>query len=71
MADNDLDVYLTARNVLVEMRLNLAKAVSAGYKKGETETAVKSLVEVQQAIDVIDHASEELEEPDEGEHDED
>ncbi|GLH82023.1 hypothetical protein SSBR45G_69320 [Bradyrhizobium sp. SSBR45G] len=71
MADNDLDVYLTARNVLVEMRLNLAKAVSAGYKKGETETAVKSLIEVQQAIDVIDHASEELEELDEGEHDED
>ncbi|NPU10424.1 hypothetical protein HL666_06620 [Bradyrhizobium sp. 83002] len=68
MADNDLDVYLTARNVLVELRLNLAKAVAAGYKQGETETAVKSLIEVQQAIDVIDHASEEL---DEAEHDED
>ncbi|WP_257165384.1 hypothetical protein [Bradyrhizobium sp. SRS-191] len=71
MADNDLEIFLTARNVLVEMRLNLAKAVSAGYKKGETEIAVKSLVEVQQAIDVIDHASEELEELDESEHDED
>ncbi|CCD83839.1 conserved protein of unknown function [Bradyrhizobium sp. ORS 285] len=71
MADNDLEIFLTARNVLVELRLNLAKAVSAGYKKGETETAVKSLIEVQQAIDVIDHASEELEELDEAEHDED
>jgi hypothetical protein len=70
MADNDLDVFLTARNVLVEMRLNLAKTVSAGYKRGETETALKSLIEVQQALDVIDHASEELEELDEGEHDE-
>ncbi|MGJ4953844.1 hypothetical protein [Bradyrhizobium sp. HKCCYLS20291] len=71
MADNDLEVFLTARNVLVDMRLNLAKAVAAGYKKGETEIVVKSLIEVQQALDVIDHASEELEELEEGEHDED
>jgi hypothetical protein len=45
----------------LQVRLDCAKAIAAGYKRGETETAIKSLVEVQNALDVIDHTAEELE----------
>ncbi|MGA7802999.1 hypothetical protein [Bradyrhizobium sp.] len=62
MADNDLEILINARAVLVEVRQNWAKAIATGYKRGETEIAVKSILEVQQALDVIDHAAEELEE---------
>jgi hypothetical protein len=62
MADDDLEGLTSARRVLTEMRHNLAKTIAAGYKRGETETTVKGLVEVQQAIEVIDIAIEELEE---------
>ncbi len=62
MADNDLETLLSARTVLVEVRQNWIKAIAAGYKKGETEAAMKELVDVQRAIDVVDHATEELEE---------
>jgi hypothetical protein len=62
MADNELEILTNARAVLMEARHNWAKAIAAGYKPGETETAVKNLIEVQQALDVIDHAAEELEE---------
>jgi len=44
------------------VRLNWAKALAAGYKRGETEIALKSLIEIQQAIEVIDTAMNELEE---------
>jgi hypothetical protein len=47
----------------------LAKTIAAGYKSGETETAIKSLIEAQHAIDVIDHAADELEDADEEEED--
>jgi hypothetical protein len=59
---NDLDDLTNARKVLTEVRLNCAKALAAGYKRGETETALKSLIEIQQAIEVIDTAMNELEE---------
>ena len=63
MADDDLQDDLTnARKVLTEMLHNWVKAIAAGYKRGETEVAIKSLIEVQQAIEVIDIAVEELEE---------
>jgi hypothetical protein len=38
---NDLDDLTNARKVLTEVRLNCAKALAAGYKRGETETALK------------------------------
>ena len=59
---NDLDDLTNARGILTEVRLNWAKAIAAGYKRGETETAIKSIIEVQQAIEVIDTAMNELEE---------
>ena len=59
---NDLDDLTNARGILTEVRLNWAKAIAAGYKRGETETAIKGIIEVQQTIDVIDRAIEELEE---------
>jgi hypothetical protein len=73
MADNDLEILTNARAVLVEVRQNWAKAIAAGYKRGETEIAIKSILEVQQALDVIDHTAEELEEAEaeEAEDDED
>src|SRR6476659_7470253 len=59
---NDLDDLTNARKVLTEVRLNWAKDLAAGYKRGETETTLKSLIEIQQAIEVIDTAMNELEE---------
>jgi hypothetical protein len=46
MADDDLQDLTNARKILVEMRHNWAKAIAAGYKRGETETALKGLIEV-------------------------
>jgi hypothetical protein len=71
MADNDLEILTNARAVLVEVRQNWAKTIAAGYKRGETETAIKSILEVQQALDVIDHAAEELEEAEAEEEEDD
>jgi hypothetical protein len=65
MADDHMEDMMNARRVLIEMRHNWAKAIAAGYKRGETETAVKSLIEAQEAIDVIDFAIAELEEAEE------
>lgn len=65
MADDDLQDLTNARRVLTDMRRNWAKAIAAGYKRGEAETAIKSIIEVQQAIEVIDSAFEELEEAEE------
>jgi hypothetical protein len=62
MDDDDL---MNARKVLAEMRHNWAKTIAAGYKRGETETAIKNLIEVQQAIEAIDRAIEEAELEDE------
>jgi len=65
MADDNMEDLTNARSVLMEMRHNWAKAIAAGYKRGETEAAIKAIIEVQQAIDVIDHAIGELEEAEE------
>jgi hypothetical protein len=65
MAEDHMEDMTNARKVLIEMRHNLAKTIAAGYKRGESETAVKSLIEVQEAIDVIDFAIAELEEAEE------
>jgi hypothetical protein len=70
MADNELEILTNARAVLLEVRRDYAKAIAAGYKRGETETAIKSIIEVQQALDVIDHAAEELEDVEDDEDEE-
>ena len=62
MADDDLEDLTSARRVLTETRHNLAKTIGAGYKREEAETTIKGLIQVQQAIEVIDIAIEELEE---------
>jgi hypothetical protein len=71
MADNELEVLTNARGVLTELRQNLAKTIAAGYKRGDTETAIKSIIEVQQALDVVDHAADEIEDAEEADEDED
>jgi hypothetical protein len=71
MADNELEILTSARAVLTELRQNLAKTIAAGYKRGDTETAIKSIIEVQQALDVVDHAADEIEDAEEADEDED
>ncbi|WP_316173244.1 MULTISPECIES: hypothetical protein [unclassified Bradyrhizobium] len=61
MAETDIEVLMNARTVLVEMRQNWIKTIAAGYKQGETEAAIKGLIEIQQAIDVVDDAAQEQE----------
>jgi hypothetical protein len=57
-----------ARAALVAKRLTWTKTIAA---PGEIPGgAISAIIEVQQAIDVIDHAMEELEEADELEEDE-
>ncbi len=65
MAETDIEVLMNARTVLVEMRQNWIKTIAAGYKQGETEAAIKGLIEIQQAIDVVDDAAQEQELEDE------
>lgn len=62
--DDDLQYLTKARRVLVEMRFNWIKAIAAGYESGKTQEAIKGLIDVQQAIDVIDSTADELEEAD-------
>jgi hypothetical protein len=59
MTDHDPQDLANARKVLVEMRYNWIKQIAGGT---DTENAIKRIVEVQQAIDVIDHAIDEFEE---------
>ena len=62
MADHDPHELADARKVLIEMRHNWAKAIAAGK---DTGNAIKALIEVQQAIDVIVRAIVELEDVEE------
>jgi len=60
MADDDFQSLMKAREALVTKRQAWAQAIAA---PGEiSEEAIKSIVQVQQAIEVIDVAIEELEE---------
>jgi hypothetical protein len=68
MADHDPHDLTNARKVLVELRHNWAKAIAAS---DNTEVAIKSIIEVQQAIDVIDHAIDEFADTEEDDEDED
>jgi hypothetical protein len=71
MTDDDMEDLTNARRVLVEMRHNWAKAIAAGYKRGETEDAIKAIIEIRQAIEVIDYAIEELQEAEEQDDEDD
>jgi hypothetical protein len=58
MADEDLKHLMDAREALVQKRLTWAETIAA---PGDIDTAIRSIVEVQRAIEVIDFAIEELE----------
>ena len=58
MADEDLKHLMNARETLVQKRLTWAETIAA---PGDIDTAIRSIVEVQRAIEVIDFAIEELE----------
>ena len=58
MADEDLKNLMNAREALVQKRLTCAEAIAA---PGDIDAAIRSIVEVQRAIEVIDFAIEELE----------
>jgi hypothetical protein len=45
-----------ARKTLVDMRHQWAKALATGHQRGDTATAIKAIIEVQQAIDAMDRA---------------
>lgn len=60
MADEHVHELEKARSALVKIRLDWAKAIAAGYKRGETENAVKAITEVQQAIEAVDRAIDEM-----------
>jgi hypothetical protein len=74
MADDDLETLMAARAALTKQRLSWAQAIAAAEIP---EAAIKAINEVQQAIEVIDIAIEELgeaqleEELEETEEDED
>jgi hypothetical protein len=58
MADDDFQQLMNAREALVHKRLTLAQTIAA---PGDIpENAIRGIVDVQQAIEVIDVAIEEL-----------
>ena len=59
MSDEDFQHLMNAREALVQKRLTWAQTIAA---PGDiSDNAIRSLVEVQRAIEVIDFAIEELE----------
>ena len=59
MAGDDLETLMTAREALTNQRLSWAQTIAS---QSETpEIAIKAIIDVQQAIEVIDIAIEELE----------
>jgi hypothetical protein len=62
VTDEDLEVLVDARKALVSKRHALAKTIAT---PGEIpESAVESIIQIQQAIEVIDIAMEEAQEAD-------
>jgi hypothetical protein len=60
MADDAHQVLINARAALTKKRLSLAQTIAG---QGDIpESAIKAIIDVQQAIEVIDIAIEELEE---------
>lgn len=59
MSDEDLKHLMNAREALVQKRLTWAQTI--GSPGDISDNAIRSIVEVQRAIEVIDFAIEELE----------
>ena len=59
MADEDLKHLMNAREALVQKRLTWAQAIATPGE--DSDNAIRSIVEVQRAIEVIDFAIEEFE----------
>ena len=59
MSDEDLKHLMNAREALVQKRLTLAQTIAS--PTDIPDAAIRSIVEVQRAIEVIDFAIEELE----------
>lgn len=59
MSDEDLKHLMNAREALVQKRLTCAQTISASGDANDP--AIRSIVDVQRAIEVIDFAIEELE----------
>ncbi len=59
MSDEDLKHLMNAREALVQKRLTLAQTIAS--PSDISDNAIRSIVEVQRAIEVVDFAIEELE----------
>lgn len=59
MSDEDLKHLMNAREALVQKRLTLAQTIAS--PSDIPDNAIRSIVEVQRAIEVVDFAIEELE----------
>ena len=59
MSDEDLKHLMNAREALVQKRLTWAQTIAS--PNDISDNAIRSIVEVQRAIEVIDFAIEELE----------
>ena len=60
MSDEDLKHLMNAREALVHKRLTCAQTIASS---DAPDDAIRSIVEVQRAIEVVDFAIEELEQP--------
>ena len=58
MSDEDLKHLMNAREALVHKRLTWAQTIASSE---DSDQAIRSIVEVQRAIEVVDFAIEELE----------
>jgi hypothetical protein len=58
MSDEDLKHLMNAREALVQKRLAWAQAIASS---DASDNAIRSIVDVQRAIEVVDFAIEELE----------
>jgi hypothetical protein len=59
MADDNLEILMNARAALARKRLSLAATIASD--ESIPVAAIKGLIELQQAVEVIDLAIEELE----------
>ena len=59
MSDEDLQHLMNAREALVQKRLSLAQTI--GAPGDAADNAIRSIVDVQRAIEVVDFAIEEFE----------
>ena len=60
MADDNLETLMNARAALARKRLTLAQTIAT--EESIPDAAIKGLIELQQAVEVIDLAIDELEE---------